>query len=42
MIYIGVDLHARHLSTPVLNSDGSIIFDQKRASSSSNMMVVCQ
>jgi len=42
MIYIGVNLHARHLSMPVLNPDGSIIFDQNRASSFSNMMVVCQ
>ena len=32
MMCIGIDLHARHLGMPVFNPDGSIIFDQNRAS----------
>ena len=37
MIYIGIDLHARHFSMAVLNQDDSIIFEETLPTSSQNL-----
>ncbi len=37
MIYIGIDLHARHFSMAVLNQDDSIMFEETRLTSCPNL-----
>ena len=37
MIYIGIDLHARHFSMAVLNQDDGIIFEETLPTSSQNL-----
>ena len=37
MIYIGIDLHARHFSMAVLNQDDSIMFEETLPTSSQNL-----
>ena len=40
MIYIGIDLHARHFSMAVLDHDDSIMFEQTLPTSSQNLKAV--
>ncbi len=37
MIYIGIDLHARHFSMVVLDQDNSIMFEETLPTSSQNL-----
>ncbi len=37
MIYIGIDLHARHFSMAVLHQGGSIMFEETLPTSSQNL-----